>query len=185
MGHWKGHFISFEMSIKWTLYLNSSKRYATFSKRTCAEKMRFLTILDVCCQKSSGRKAVKFGRNAYLNWDYNLTKKSFNSDGVRLWLVLIWHGMNSLQIWLRDFTISAKLQNFIPVLPYTLTCTVESQLSDFRSSNISFYLTCHVGTLRFINSHSEGLNSIKTTLAYATAIDILLLRSKYPLLICF
>jgi hypothetical protein len=38
--------------------------------------------LDVCSQESSGHKAVKFGRNTYLNWDYNLTKKSFISEGV-------------------------------------------------------------------------------------------------------
>jgi hypothetical protein len=33
-----------------------------------------LTTLDVCSQKSSGHKAVEFGRNTYLHWDYNLTK---------------------------------------------------------------------------------------------------------------
>jgi hypothetical protein len=38
--------------------------------------------------------------------------------------------------------------------------TVESRLSD-----IPFYPTCRVGTLHFINSHSEGLNSIETALA--------------------
>jgi hypothetical protein len=27
---------------------------------------------------------VKYFRNDYLNWDYNLTKKSFNSEGVGL-----------------------------------------------------------------------------------------------------
>jgi hypothetical protein len=36
--------------------------------------MSFLTTLDVCSQKSIGHKAVKFVRNTYLNWDYNLTK---------------------------------------------------------------------------------------------------------------
>jgi hypothetical protein len=36
--------------------------------------MSFLITLDVCSQKSSGHKAVKFGRNTYLNWDYSLTK---------------------------------------------------------------------------------------------------------------
>jgi hypothetical protein len=35
---------------------------------------RSLTTLDVCSQKSSGHKAVKFGRNTYLHCDYNLTK---------------------------------------------------------------------------------------------------------------
>jgi hypothetical protein len=55
--------------------------------------------------------------------------------------------------------------------------TVESGLSD-----IPFYPTCRVGTLHFINSHSEGLNSIETALAYveqqreATATDVLLFR---------
>jgi hypothetical protein len=60
--------------------------------------------------------------------------------------------------------------------------TVESRLFDLRLSEIPFYLTCHVGTLHFINSHSEGLNSIKIALACveqqkeATATDILLFR---------
>jgi hypothetical protein len=35
-------------------------------------------------KKSSGHKAVKFGMNTYVRWDYNLTKKSFNCEGVRL-----------------------------------------------------------------------------------------------------
>jgi hypothetical protein len=41
---------------------------------------------------------------------------------------------------------------------------------------------CRVGTLHFINSHNEGLNSIKTALSYvqqqreATATDVLLFR---------
>jgi hypothetical protein len=33
-----------------------------------------LTALNVCSQNSSGHKTVKFGRNAHLHWDYNLTK---------------------------------------------------------------------------------------------------------------
>jgi hypothetical protein len=74
IGHWKGHFISFEVSITWALYLNSGRSYATFSKTTCAKEMRFVTNSDVSCQKSCGHKAVKFGRNAYLNWDYSLTE---------------------------------------------------------------------------------------------------------------
>jgi hypothetical protein len=51
-----------------------------------------------------------------------------------------------------------------------------------RLSDIPFNPTCGVGTLHFINSHSEGLNSIETALAYveqqreATATDVLLLR---------
>jgi hypothetical protein len=88
-------------------------------------------------------------------------------------------------------------------LPEKYTRTVESRLSDLRLPNIPFYPTCRVGTLHFINSHSEGLNSIKTELAYAeqqreaTATDIYCsgagmtlpqrkgrrLRSKYPFLI--
>jgi hypothetical protein len=55
--------------------------------------------------------------------------------------------------------------------------TVVSRLSD-----IPFYPTCRVGTLHFISSQSEGLNSIETALAYveqqreATATDVLLFR---------
>jgi hypothetical protein len=46
-----------------------------FSKDNFWPKKRvFLTALDVCFQKCSGHKAVKFGRKTYLNWDYNLTK---------------------------------------------------------------------------------------------------------------
>jgi hypothetical protein len=59
---------------------------------------------------------------------------------------------------------------------------VESRLSDLRLADIPFYPTCHVGMLHFINSHSEGLNSIETALAYveqqseATATDALLFK---------
>jgi hypothetical protein len=53
--------------------------------------------------------------------------------------------------------------------------TVESRLSDFRLSDIPFYPTCRVGTLHFINSHSEGLNSIEQQ-REATATDVLLFR---------
>jgi hypothetical protein len=55
--------------------------------------------------------------------------------------------------------------------------TVQSRLSD-----IPFYPTCRVGTLHFINSHSEGFNSIETARTYvdqkreATATDVLLFR---------
>jgi hypothetical protein len=69
--------------------------------------------------------------------------------------------------------------------------TVEPRLSD-----IPFYPTCRVGQLHFINSRSEGLNSIETALAYveqqreATAAGVTLpqrkgrrLRSKYPKII--
>jgi hypothetical protein len=65
--------------------------------------------------------------------------------------------------------------------------TVESQLSDLRLSDIPFYLTCRVGTLHFINSNSEGLNSVETALAYveqqreATATDVLLFRRWHDL----
>jgi hypothetical protein len=63
-----------------------------------------------------------------------------------------------------------------------ITNTVESRLSDRRLSDIPFYPTCRVGTLHFVNSHSEGLNSIETALACveqqreATATDVLLFR---------
>jgi hypothetical protein len=46
---------------------------------------------------------------------------------------------------------------------------------------------CHVGMLHFINSHTEGLNSIKTALVYVeqqrevTAIDVLLFRRWHDL----
>jgi hypothetical protein len=72
IGHWKEHFISFEMSIKWALYLNSGRSYATFSKTTCAKKNLFFINLGVCCQSH---------------------KKSLSSEGVGLWPVLILHGM--------------------------------------------------------------------------------------------
>jgi hypothetical protein len=58
-----------------------------------------------------------------------------------------------------------------------LKITLESRLSE-----IPFYPTCRVGTLHFINSHSEGLNSIETALAYveqereAIVTDVLLFR---------
>jgi hypothetical protein len=45
-----------------------------FLRQLVPKKHVFLTTLDVYCQKSRGHKAVKFGRNAYLNWDYNLIK---------------------------------------------------------------------------------------------------------------
>jgi hypothetical protein len=46
-----------------------------FRRQLVPKKKRvFLTTLDVCCRKSSGHQAVKFGRNNYLYWDYNLTK---------------------------------------------------------------------------------------------------------------
>jgi hypothetical protein len=60
--------------------------------------------------------------------------------------------------------------------------TVVSRLSDLRLSDIPFYPTCRVGRLHPINSHSEGLNSIQTALAYVeqeretTATDVLLFR---------
>jgi hypothetical protein len=59
----------------------------------------------------------------------------------------------------------------------TVSNTVQSRLSD-----IPFYPTYRVGTLHFINSHGEGLNSIETALVYveqqrqATAADVLLFR---------
>jgi hypothetical protein len=60
------------------------------------KKTPLLTTLDVCCQKSSGHKAVKFGRNAFLNWDYNLTKNHsiLRGSGWKChFSVLIWCGM--------------------------------------------------------------------------------------------
>jgi hypothetical protein len=55
---------------------------------------------------------------------------------------------------------------------------VESRLSDLQLSDIPFYPTC-----RSVTSHSEGLNSIQTAVAYveqqrqATATDVQLIRS--------
>jgi hypothetical protein len=49
----------------------------------------------VCCQKCSGHKAVKFGRNTYLNCDY-ISQKIIQFWGgrvVNLFSVLIWCGM--------------------------------------------------------------------------------------------
>jgi hypothetical protein len=77
----------------------------------------------------------------------------------------------------RFIPMKLSLQNKV------LLNTVESRLSDLRLSDIPFYPTCRVGTLHFINSRSEGLNSIETALAYveqqreATATDVLLFRS--------
>jgi hypothetical protein len=59
-----------------------------FLRELVPEKTCFLTTLDVCCQKARGHKAVKFGRNTYLHWDYNVTKESFNSEGVGLGMSL-------------------------------------------------------------------------------------------------
>jgi hypothetical protein len=55
------------------------------------------------------------------------------------------------------------------------TNTVESRLSDLLLSDIPFYPTCRVGTLHFINSHSEGLNSIEQQ-KEATATDVPVFR---------
>jgi predicted glycosyltransferase len=43
------------------------QKLCTFSKTPCAIKTRFF-------DKFGCNKAVKFGRSAYLHWDYNLTK---------------------------------------------------------------------------------------------------------------
>jgi hypothetical protein len=67
-----------------------------FLRQLVAEKLVFLTLLDVCSQKSSGHRSVNFGRNTYLHWVYNL-KKSFNSEGVGLWPVLIWPTQTDLR----------------------------------------------------------------------------------------
>jgi hypothetical protein len=49
-----------------------------FLRQLVAKETSFLPTLDVCSQKSSGHEAVKFGRDTYLHWDYNLTKKKKN-----------------------------------------------------------------------------------------------------------
>jgi hypothetical protein len=63
IGHWKANFISFEMSIKQALNLNVWQKLCHFF---------------YCSQKSSGHKAIKFGKNIYVHWDYNLTKNHSN-----------------------------------------------------------------------------------------------------------
>jgi hypothetical protein len=76
------------------------------------------------------------------------------------------------------YFVHCVLQNSVtPLSSRAHSSTIESRLSD-----IPFYPTCRVETLHFINSHSEGLNSIETALAYveqqreATATDVLLYR---------
>jgi hypothetical protein len=38
-------------------------------KTTCVQKVSFFTALNVHCQKFSGHKVGKFGRNVYMHWD--------------------------------------------------------------------------------------------------------------------
>jgi hypothetical protein len=67
------------------------------------------------------------------------------------------------------FLVTGDIENLVPFNPFQgiiFGSTVESRLSDLRLSDVPFYPTCLVGTLHFINSHSEGLNSIETALAY-------------------
>jgi hypothetical protein len=58
----------------YTQYIFSKIKVSHFEKYKVKGQIRVLTILDVCSQKSSGHKAVKFGRNIYLHWDYNPTE---------------------------------------------------------------------------------------------------------------
>jgi hypothetical protein len=46
-----------------------------FLRKLVPKKIVFLTTLGVCCPKSSGRKAVKFGRNMYFHQYHSLTKR--------------------------------------------------------------------------------------------------------------
>jgi hypothetical protein len=40
--------------------------------RQLVPKNELFAAMDICCQNSSGHKGVKFGKNTYLYWDYNL-----------------------------------------------------------------------------------------------------------------
>jgi hypothetical protein len=63
---------------------SDSDEIEQFFQDNLCPKNEFVDNFDVCSQKSSGHKAVKFDRNVYLHWDYNLSKKSFSSEWVRL-----------------------------------------------------------------------------------------------------
>jgi hypothetical protein len=63
--------------------------------------MSFLTTSDICYLKCGGSKAIKFGRNSYLHWDYNLTKNYLFLRGLRwkyLIYMLIWCGITALYL---------------------------------------------------------------------------------------
>jgi hypothetical protein len=90
--------------------------------------------------------------------------------------------INTISLYSKYFTL------LLLVTKCSLLCDiVESRLSDLWLSYIPFHPMCHIGTLPFINSHSEGLNSTETALAYveqqreATATDVLLFRCWHDL----
>jgi hypothetical protein len=92
-GHWKGHFISFEISIKRALCLNLGISYATFSKTDCAQEISY--FWQLWFQNSSDHKTVKFGRNTHVHWDYNPKNYSVLRGWSWKWLisVLFLYGM--------------------------------------------------------------------------------------------
>jgi hypothetical protein len=67
LGHWKGHFVSFGISIEWALCLSLGGSYA--------QTMSFFDNFGVFSQNYSGHKAIKFGRNTYLSTRMTVTQK--------------------------------------------------------------------------------------------------------------
>jgi hypothetical protein len=91
--------------------------------------------------------------------------------------ILLWRG-----VCYKDFyNAQSSLRSLEGNFPYF---NKYSRVPIIRPSVVkhSIFPMCRVGTLHFINSHSEGLNSIETALAYfeqqreATATDVLLFR---------